>query len=474
MKPITHQFGANVRKALGDVTLQKALGRAKQGFILKRSKAVEALPEFEAIRATAKAIKDHTLAHLDHYLEKFEAQVAASGGQVHWAETPADLARIVTEIARTSGGRKVLKGKSMIGEEAEVNEALAEAGFEAIETDLGEYIIQLAHEPPSHIIAPAIHKTREQIGDLFRKSHHDSRLGPQQNEVVELVTEARRVLRGHFVSGDVGITGGNFLVAETGSVVLVTNEGNGDLSATLPRVHIVTASIEKVVPTLEDATTMLRLLGRSASGQEMSVYTTLFTGPRRAEDPDGPNEFHVVLLDNGRSKMLGTEFQEMLRCIKCGACLNHCPVYGTVGGHAYGWVYPGPMGSVLTPLMLGLKETRDLPNASTLCGRCEAVCPMSIPLPRMLRAHRTEQHRKGLDAQRQRFALMAWGFVARRPRLYRLLMRFNASVLAKAAGRTGRLSRLPFAKAWTFDRDLPAPQGQGFVSAWHKQRGGSP
>ncbi len=472
MKPISHQFGSNARNALVDPSLQHALRRAKSGFVLKRTKAVAALPEFEEIRAAAKAIKDHTLAHLDHYLEKFEAQVTASGGKVHWAETTEDLARIVTEIARAGGGRKVLKGKSMIGEEAEVNEALSEAGFSAVETDLGEYIVQLAHEPPSHIIAPAIHKTREQIGALFREAHADSRLGPKQNDVADLVTEARRVLRGHFITGDVGITGGNFLVAETGSVVLVTNEGNGDLSATLPRIHIVTASIEKVVPTLEDATTLLRLLGRSASGQAMSVYTTLFTGPRRAQDPDGPEEFHVVLLDNGRSKLLGTEFQEMLRCIKCGACLNHCPVYGAVGGHAYGWVYPGPMGSVLTPLMVGLKEARDLPNASTLCGRCEAVCPMSIPLPRMLRAHRTEQHRKGLDPQRQRFALMAWGFVAKRPRLYRLMNDLTAGLLSRIAGRERRLSKLPFAKAWTFDRDLAAPEGRGFVSAWRKQHGG--
>lgn len=472
MKPLSHQFGTNVQKALGDATLQNALRRAKSGFVLKRSKAVAALPEFEQIRAAARAIKDHTLAHLDHYLEKFEAQVTANGGKVHWAETPEDLARIVTEIAQASGGRKVLKGKSMIGEEAAINEALGEAGFEAIETDLGEYIVQLADEPPSHIIAPAIHKTREQIGALFRESHHDSKLGPKQNEVADLVTEARRVLRGHFITGDVGITGGNFLVAETGSVVLVTNEGNGDLSATLPRVHIVTASIEKVVPTLEDATTMLRLLGRSASGQAMSVYTTLFTGPRRAADLDGPEEFHVVLLDNGRSRMLGTEFQPMLRCIKCGACLNHCPVYGAVGGHAYGWIYQGPMGSVLTPLMVGLKETRDLPNASTLCGRCESVCPMSIPLPSMLRAHRTEQHRKRIDTRRQRFALVAWGFAVRRPQFYRRLVNLAARVLARVAGKSGRLTRLPFAKAWTFDRDLPAPEGEGFVSAWHKQRGG--
>lgn len=470
MKFTSARFTANAREALDNPILRMALDKAKDGFVAKRSNAMAALPEFEAIRRDAVAIKNHTLANLDRYLEQFEKQVVASGGQVHWAGTTADLARIVTGIARSTGGRKVIKGKSMIGEEADLNEALHEGGFEAIETDLGEYIIQLAEEPPSHIIAPAIHKTRQQVAELFRRSHTQFDIPGKRESIAELVGEARTVLRSHFISADVGITGGNFLVAETGSVVLVTNEGNGDLSATLPKVHIVTASIDKVVPTLEDASTMLRLLGRSASGQEMSVYTTLFTGPRRTDDPDGPAEFHVVLLDNGRSKMLGGEFQDMLRCIRCGACLNHCPVYGSIGGHAYGWVYSGPMGSVLTPLIQGLKESRDLPSASTLCGRCEEICPMSIPIPRMLRAHRRQMHRKGLDPQRQRFLLMAWGFVAKRPWLYRFLARTKATVLAKIAGKRGRLSRVPFAKAWTFDRDLPAPQGGSFVSAWQNQR----
>jgi len=469
MKFTSPLFKAQVREALDNPTLQSALHRAKDGFVEKRDRAVAALPEFHAIRRDAVAIKDHTLANLDRYLGQFEKQVEASGGKVHWAESTTDLARIVTEITHSSGGRKVIKGKSMIGEEAELNEALHEGGFEVIETDLGEYIIQLADEPPSHIIAPAIHKTRQQIAQLFKESHTQFNIESNRESIADLVSEARTVLRSHFISADVGITGGNFLVAENGSVVLVTNEGNDDLSATLPKVHIVTSSIEKVVPTLEDATTLLRLLGRSASGQEMSVYTTLFNGPKRREDPDGPDEFHVVLLDNGRSKLLGGEFQEMLRCIRCGACLNHCLVYGSVGGHAYGWVYSGPMGSVLTPLMQGLKETRDLPNASTLCGRCEEICLMSIPIPRMLRAHRTQMHKKGFDPQRQRFALAAWGFVAKRPRLYRLLSRVKATLLARAAGKTGRLSRVPFGKAWTFDRDLPAPQGGSFVSAWNKQ-----
>jgi len=384
VKATSRAFRENAARALADQRLQQALGRARGGFVDKRAAAVAALPEFDALRERAQAIKDHTLAHLDWYLERFEERVTASGGQVHWARDTTELQETVLEICRTAGARRVTKGKSMVGEEAALNEALEGAGLEVTETDLGEYIIQLAKEPPSHIIAPAVHKTREQVDELFHRFHRD--LDPRPlTEVAELVNEARRVLRDRFLAADVGITGANFLVAETGSALVVTNEGNGDLTATLPRVHIVTASIEKVVPNLDDAATLLRLLARSATGQEFTSYTTLFTGPRRPEDPDGPEAFHVVLLDNGRSGMLGGPFREMLRCIRCGACMNHCPVYGAVGGHAYGWVYPGPMGSVLSPMLAGLEQTYHLPEASTLCGRCAEVCPVRIPLPSLLR-----------------------------------------------------------------------------------------
>ena len=344
------------------------------------------------------------------------------------------------------------------------------AGVDVLETDLGEYIIQLANEPPSHIIAPAIHKTKAQITELFHKHH--AKLGRTQRvtEVVDIVNEAREVLRDGFLASDVGITGANFLVAETGSSVIVTNEGNGDLTNTLPRVHIVTAGIEKVVPTLEDVATSVRLLARSATGQEMSVYTTYSTGPRRAPDLDGPEEFHVVLLDNGRSEMLGNEFHEMLRCIRCSACMNHCPVYGAVGGHAYGWVYPGPMGAVLTPLMVGIEKSMPLPNACTLNGRCQEVCPMQIPLPAMLRKLREQEFEQGLTPPLARAALKAWAFVARRPRLYRLMSRAVVKVLGLLGRRRGRLRWLPLAGAWTASRDLPAPSGETFHILWQRRR----
>jgi len=465
VKSTAHAFKRNVHVALHDERLQRALHKAGGGFIEKRRAALDALPEFEELRRSARAIKDHTLAHLDEYLERFEAEVAASGGQVHWAATPEQARRIVVELCAQAGAKRVTKGKSMVGEEIGINEALEAGGFEAVETDLGEYIIQLAHEPPSHIIAPAIHKSRQDIAELFREHHgHHEALDSAR----AIVDEARERLRAAFLSADVGITGANFLIAETGSAIVVTNEGNGDLTATLPRTHIVLAGLEKVVPTLEDASVLLRLLARSATGQAFTAYTSLFTGPRRAGDGDGPETFHVVLVDNGRSEMLGNEFHDMLRCIRCGACLNHCPIYGAVGGHAYGWVYPGPMGAVLTPLMQGLGEAGDLPNASSLCGRCEAVCPMSIPLPGLLRRLRVRQYAAGGGSKRSRWALAAWAYLARRPRLYRWVMGLGVGVLAALGGRRGGLRRLPGAGAWTASRDLAAPAGRTFQAQWQR------
>ena len=472
MKPTSHAFSENAHRALDDAALQQALAKAGVGFVAKRRAAVDDLPEFDALREAGRAIKDHTLAHLDHYLLRFETQLQAAGGQLHWAETPDAACAAVVEICRQAGAKVVAKGKSMVGEEIAINDALEGAGYEVVETDLGEYIIQIAHEPPSHIIAPAVHKTRAQIAALFEGLHRQPGLTRPLETVPQIVDEARQVLREKFLAADVGITGANFLIAETGSTVIVTNEGNGDLSATLPRVHIVLASIEKVVPNLEDASVLLRLLARSATGQEITSYTTFFTGPRRSDDPDGPQAFHVVLLDNGRSRMLGGAFHDMLRCIRCGACLNHCPVYGAVGGHAYGWVYPGPMGAVLTPLMVGLAEGAPLPNASTLCGRCEEVCPMSIPLPKLLREHRRQEFERGLVAPRSRWALAAWAFCARRPSLYRIVTRFGVMLLKVLSGGRGRFRRLPFAASWTAARDLPAPQGDTFLVQWQRRKHG--
>ena len=431
------------------------------------------MPEFDDLRDRARRIKDHTLEHLDHYLERFEEEVIASGGQVHWAQSPDQARQKILEVCRAVGARSVTKGKSMIAEEISLNPFLEENGIEPVETDLGEYIIQLRNEPPSHIIAPAIHVLKEQVAETFRRAHLTLDSARPLNEARALVDEARSVLRGKFLAADVGITGANFLVAETGSAVIVTNEGNCDLTQTLPRVHIVLASLEKVVPTLHDAFTLLRILARSATGQEFSTYTTLATGPKRLDDADGPQAFHVVLLDNGRSAMLGGPFREILHCIRCGACMNHCPVYGAVGGHAYGGVYPGPLGAVLTPALSGIAETSALPNASTLCGRCEEVCPMRIPLPKLLRRHRQQEFVERLGSMRSRLALGLWAFIARRPWLYRAIADMSIRLLTLAAGRKGSLRWLPFATSWTKGRDLPAPQGGTFMTRWGRSNRGA-
>ena len=461
------EFKPRAVHALQDINLQKALAMGRAGFVDKRAAAAAALPEFEALRDIAAQIKDHVLENLDHYLEQYEAAVTAVGGHVHWARDAEEARRIILGICKQAGAKRITKGKSMVSEEIGLNEALIDDGYEVVETDLGEYIIQLAGEPPSHIIAPAVHKTKEQVADLFEAAHKTTR----KTTAPELVAEAREVLREKYFTAEVGITGGNFLVAETGSSVIVTNEGNGDLTQTLARVQIVTSGIERVIPTLDDLSVVLRVLARSATGQDTETYTTFATGPRRPGDPDGPEEYHVVLLDNGRSKMLGTHFQAMLRCIRCGACMNHCPVYGSIGGHAYGWVYPGPMGSVLTPLIKGMDGSYDLPNACTLNGRCKSVCPVRIPLPDLLRELRHRQFQQELTPKRQRQALRMWRFVAERPRLYHFAERLGVRALAFMARGSGRLTSLPLDPGWTKGRDLPAPAGRTFLDLWQAQRG---
>jgi L-lactate dehydrogenase complex protein LldF len=469
MQLTADRFKENARAALADAQLQRALANVRSHFVDKRAGAAAALPEFDRLREEARALKDHTLAHLDLYLEAYEARATAAGGRVHFAETAADARAIILDICRRAGARTVTKGKSMISEEIGLNEHLAENDIEAVETDLGEYIIQLRGETPSHIIAPAVHVNRDQVEADFRRSHTHLAADRDLAEPTSLLAEARGVLRDRFLAADVGITGANFLVAETGTSVIVTNEGNGDLTQILPRIHIVVASIEKIVPTLEDVSTIFRLLARSATGQDMSVYTTFSTGPRRPGDPDGPEEYHVVILDNGRSAMLGTEFQEMLRCIRCGACMNHCPIYHAVGGHAYGATYPGPMGAVLDPAIFGLERTRHLPNASTFCGRCESVCPMLIPLPKMMRHWREKEFERALAPATQRFGLRLWAFFATRPALYRLATRIAMGALGKLGGGRGRFSRLPLASGWTKHRDMPAPEGRTFMDQ-HRAR----
>ncbi|OQW52213.1 LutB/LldF family L-lactate oxidation iron-sulfur protein [Candidatus Raskinella chloraquaticus] len=465
----TETFKENAVEALGNEQLQRAMHNVEAGFIGKRKAAADRLPEFDQLRANARDIKNHTLAHLDLYLEAYEANLTAAGGLLHFARNSEEARSVVLDICKRVNARTVTKGKSMISEEINLNEALSAAGVDPIETDLGEYIIQLRGEHPSHIIAPAVHVLKEQVEADFRRVH--THLAPERNldEPESLLGEARAVLRDKFLKSDIGVTGANFLIAETGTSIIVTNEGNGDLTQTLPRIHIVIASIEKLVPTLDDVSQILRVLARSATGQDFSVYTTLSTGPRRPGDPDGPEEYHVILLDNGRSSMLGSEFQDMLRCIRCGACMNHCPVYHAVGGHAYGSVYPGPMGAVLTPSLFGVDKAGHLPNASTFCGRCESVCPMMIPLPKMMRHWREREFERNLSPATFRAGLSVWAFFATRPWLYHLATRIGMLVLGFAGKARGRFSWLPLAGGWTKYRDLPAPAGATFQAAWAKR-----
>ncbi|GLQ04927.1 LutB/LldF family L-lactate oxidation iron-sulfur protein [Sneathiella chinensis] len=468
MQVTSRKFKESAHEAMADEDLRAAMNRIRTAFTTARADAAAELPEFESLRDQAAEIKDHVLDNLDYYLEYFEQKVVAEGGHVHWCSTAEEARQAVLKICRDANARTVTKGKSMITEEIALNKFLASEGIEPIETDLGEYIIQLADEPPSHIIGPAVHKTREQVTDLFHEHHQQYGYQDREEDPEKLVGEARTVLRHKYVTADVGITGANFLIAETGSTVIVTNEGNGDLTQSLPKTHIVVASLEKIVPTLEDASTLMRVLARSATGQEMSVYTTFSTGPKRKDDIDGPENFHVVLLDGGRTEMLGTELQELLRCIRCGACMNHCPVYHAVGGHSYGWVYPGPIGAALNPQMVGIEEARHLPNASSFCGRCEEVCPVRIPLPKILRYWREKTFEQQIGPQPDRWAIEWWGFFAKRPWLYRQTTRLAARVLSMIAGDKGRIRSLPFAKGWTSVRDLPAPEGKTFMEQWKK------
>ncbi len=472
MKPLSHKFRENAGKALDNPTLQTALKNVPEGFVAKRAKARSKLPEFDALTEQAQQIKSHALAYLDLYLEAYEKQVKASGGHVHWAGSGTDACNIISGICRDAGARLVAKSKSMVTEEIALNAHLEASGFEVIETDLGEYLIQIRGEVPSHIIGPAIHLTKEQIVDDFRRIHVDLPTDRVLDEPESIVNEARLILRDKFLNADVGITGANFLVAETGAAVIVTNEGNADLVQTLPEVHIVVATIEKIVPTTEDATTILRVLARSATGQEISTYTTFTSGPRRESDPDGPRETHVILIDNGRTELLASEFHEVLRCIRCGACMNHCPVYQSVGGHAYGWTYPGPIGAVLTPSHVGIREGYHLPHASSFCGACEEVCPMGIPLPALMRRWRNRAYGEGLTSLRQRLAMKTWLWFAKRPRAYHFATSIFIPVF-RMVGRRERLARfLPLPKGWVRHRAFPLPEGSTFQRQWKRRRAG--
>ena len=482
----TREFTTASAAAVLDPQLRLALERVGTGFDGARREAIdEVSPQtWEEWREEARRIKIHALDHLDYYLDLLHENVTRAGGRVHFAKDSAEANAIVGEIVRTRNIRVATKSKSMVSEELDLNHALEAQGVEVFETDLGEYIIQLAEETPFHLVAPALHKTKEQVAQLFT-----DKLGiPYMDDIDALAAAARVALRDKFLLADLGISGANFLVAETGTLVIITNEGNGRLCTSAPRVHIGITGMEKVIPSMQDLAVFLRLLPRSATGQRITSYVSMVSGPRRADDEDGPEEFHLILVDNGRSKMLADpHLREALYCIRCGACLNICPVYQKVGGHAYGWVYPGPIGAIVTPNLVGLGQAPDLPQASSLCGACREACPVKINIPRMLLHLRQKsaespspEEKTGTGAAG--FAAAAYTKVMEQPSRLAGVRKLGRLCLAVMAGLPflpiskgqGRISKagLPLLSRWTRSRDLPEPPPKAFRDIWREELSG--
>src|SRR5579871_6783237 len=450
-----------IHQTLGDPRLQLAIYSATNRLMTHRGSSVggDRLPEYQELRTQANRLKKHTLDHLDAYIEQFESNVTAHGGKVVYCSSSEDVADFVLALARERGAHLIVKSKSMTTEEIHFNERLEKHQLEAVETDLGEYILQLAEQRPYHIVAPALHLTRYDVAEIFSK-----KLGVEKEVVIEKQTMiARATLREKFLAADIGVTGANFLMADSGAVVVVENEGNARLSSSAPKIHIAVAGIEKLIPRAQDLGVFLNLLGRSATGQPLTVYTSFLSGPRRGGEVDGPDEFYVVLLDNGRTKLLADpEKRQSLYCIRCGACLNHCPVYRKIGGHNYPWIYSGPIGAIITSQFPSITENGWLPFASSLCGACAEVCPVKIQIPKLLlklRSEVTEAKQKQGAGGLERLAFQMFAWVMARPAIYSLGGRMGAK-LARLVPPVGPL------KNWASERTLPRPAKQSFRQWW--------
>ena len=467
-------FRENSKKALRNPKLKKALVNFTDRSRASRGRAVSELSDWEDLRSRAREIKKEAIDNLDGYLLELEESVVRAGGKVHWAKDSREARRIILEIARENGVSRVVKSKSMATEEIELNGHLSSNGIDAVETDLGEYIVQLSDDHPFHIITPAIHKTKDDISRLFSE-----KLGvPQYEDPQKLTNVAREELREKFLSAGMGVSGVNFAVAETGTIAIVENEGNARLSTTFPDIHVALMGIEKIVPRFEDLSVFLSLLARSATGQKSSTYVSLVTGPRRKGDKDGPRQFHLVFLDNGRSDIAKSEeTRESLYCIRCGACINICPVYRQVGGHSYGWVYSGPIGAVITPQLNDLEKTADLPFASSLCGACRDVCPVKIDFPHVLLSLRRkaveESGKKAKPANlAERLAFSVWSFVFSRPFFYDLAGKFLVQA-QRFYEKDGALRGLPYPfSKWTGEKDFPAFSARPFRKRWKEKNPG--
>jgi L-lactate dehydrogenase complex protein LldF len=474
MQITTEKFKQASTKALKSGQVQRSLSKVSSGFEQARRRAVNELtPDvWDKYREQARQIKDHTIDNLDYYLNLLTDRLQHNGAVVHFAKDSKEANAIVLDVARSRNVKTITKSKSMVSEEIGLNEVLETNGIEPIETDLGEYILQLANETPFHLVAPALHKSKREVADLFHRE-----LGTSKKASIGALTlAARKELRGKFLKADMGITGVNFAVAETGTIALFTNEGNGRMSTSIPRIHMALMGMEKVVPTLEDMAVMLRILPRAATGQRLTSYVTLVSGPRRPGEEDGPEEFHLVIIDNGRSKLLrDPELREALNCIRCGACLNSCPVYQRIGGHSYGWVYPGPIGSIVTPVLTGLSKANNLPFASTLCGACKDACPVKINIPRMLIKLRKDL-KEGDKSNRnvsvsEKVAVTLWKHLT----LSTSKMAFARSLgafLQRPLTRGKFIKNIPFPpfSKWTKYRDFPSLAPKSFKKIWEKRK----
>jgi len=456
-------FAERAAAAAADTALHAKLDHASLPFLEKRARALAELGDAEHRRDRARAAKAYAVAHLDTLLPALERRLVEHGCVVHWASDAAEACAAVLGIAARAGVRLVVKGKSMVSEEIGLNASLEAAGIEVVETDLGEYIVQLAGVPPSHIITPAIHMSQDDVARLFSTKLQE----PRHTSAEALTAVARRVLRDKFRTAGMGVTGVNVASAESGTFVVVENEGNGRMALTLPRIHVALMGIEKLVARDAELAPMLEILPRSATGQTLTSYVSLVSGPRRPDEVDGPDEVHVVLLDNGRTRVLADpQIREALYCIRCGACLNACPVYRRIGGHAYGYAYSGPIGAVLAPGLLGIEQMPDLPFASTLCGACRDVCPVRIDIPRLLLTWRARATALGGSSRRERALVHAWRRLASSPPLYALLAPLLRSGAALLARMPALATLAPPLAAWRRGRALPQPGARSFRERW--------
>ena len=469
------EFDHKIHNTLSDSRLQLAIYTATGRLKDSRTNTVapNVLPDYQDLRTQANAIKKHAIENLDHYLEQFERNVEARGGKVIWCKDATEVSDFVLRLAKERRARLIVKSKSMTTEEIDLNERLEHHGLESVETDLGEYILQLAHERPYHIVAPALHKTRYDVAEIFTKTLHV----PEETVPEKQTAIARAVLRDKFLAADIGISGANFLIADSGALCLVENEGNARLTTTAPKIHIAVAGIEKVIPRAQDLATFLKLLARSATGQALSVYTSFLCGARRTDtgEIDGPDEFYVVLLDNGRTKLLPDRSRrQSLYCIRCGACLNTCPVYRKIGGHSFPWVYSGPIGAIITPQFMGVAHEPGLPFASSLCGACGEVCPVKIDIPKILLDLRSEVKKSESRENRnrwERLAFRAFAWLATHPTIYAMAGRMAAAAAPSTDGAWIRQMPLSIGpiKSWLSARDLPPPPAKSFRDLWRSR-----